>query len=113
MAVGQNQWDPILGKVNLPPILEPILVVGLNRMLTEGSPRQESLQKCVAKDWAEFPVAVSREAEVQESVSRGSAEKLPMDGFGTQGNPCGWSKIGKWNGLKPVPWWFNFDPEQF
>ena len=29
LAVGQNQWDPILGKVNSPPILEPILVVGL------------------------------------------------------------------------------------
>ena len=34
MSVGQNQWDPILGKVNSPPILEPILVVGLNRMFT-------------------------------------------------------------------------------
>ena len=29
MAVGQNQWDPILGEVNSPPILEPVLVVGL------------------------------------------------------------------------------------
>ena len=27
MAVGQNQWYPISGKVNSPPILEPILVV--------------------------------------------------------------------------------------
>ena len=26
MAVGQNQWDPILGYVNSPPILEPIAV---------------------------------------------------------------------------------------
>ena len=28
MAVGQNQWDPILG-IGVPTILEPILVVGL------------------------------------------------------------------------------------
>ena len=38
-AVGQNQWDPILvGLVNSPPILEPILVVGLNRMFTGAEP---------------------------------------------------------------------------
>ena len=26
LAMVQNQWDPILGSVNSPPILEPILV---------------------------------------------------------------------------------------
>ena len=26
MAVGQSQWDPILGKVNSPPVLERILL---------------------------------------------------------------------------------------
>ena len=29
LAMVQNQWYPILGQVNSPPILEPILVVGL------------------------------------------------------------------------------------
>ena len=35
MAVGQNQWYQF--GVNSPPILEPILVVGLNRMFTGGT----------------------------------------------------------------------------
>ena len=32
MSSGQNHWDPILGQVNAPPILEPILVVGLGSL---------------------------------------------------------------------------------
>ena len=35
MAVGQNQWYHF-GVFGAPPILEPILVVGLNRMFTGG-----------------------------------------------------------------------------
>ena len=38
MAVGQNQWDPILGVFGAPPNSGPILVAGLNRMLTGGQP---------------------------------------------------------------------------
>ena len=37
-AMVQNQWDPIL-EVNSPPTLEPILVVGLNRMFFLGANR--------------------------------------------------------------------------
>ena len=34
LAVGQNQWYHL--GVGAPPMLEPILVVGLNRMFTGG-----------------------------------------------------------------------------
>ena len=36
MAVVQNQWYHF--GIGAPPILEPTLVVGLNRMFTEGQP---------------------------------------------------------------------------
>ena len=41
VVVGQNQWDPILGQVNSPPILEPILLVGLG---------------CSTQDWDVPPI---------------------------------------------------------
>ena len=37
MAVGQNQWYRF-GVFGAPPMLEPSLVVGLNRMFTGGQP---------------------------------------------------------------------------
>ena len=37
LGMVQNQWDPISGEVNSPPIVESILVVGLNRMFTGGT----------------------------------------------------------------------------
>ena len=37
VAVGQHQWYHFGDRVNSPPILRPILVVGLNRMFTENT----------------------------------------------------------------------------